>query len=146
MLTNNHQQKPMIPQSKNTIKKVCTSYQEILAAYVFGSRAKGGATAGSDLDLALLLEKDTEQEFDFLGFKVELEGVLDIEVDIGILNSAGEPIKHQVRRDGKVVFDRDPEKRKRFEIMSRKYYQDFLHLHKIYMQGLKRSLRNKYGG
>ena len=132
--------------NQNEISELCSRCQEIVAAYVFGSQAKGGATSGSDLDVALLLENNTEHEFDYLGFKVDLEGALDQDVDLVILNTAGEPIKHQVRRDGEIVFDRDPEKRKHFEIMSRKYYQDFLHLHKIYMQGLKKSLRNKHGG
>jgi len=133
-------------QLNNSIRRECTRYQEILSAYVFGSHAKGEAGSQSDLDIALLLEKHTEQKFDYLGFKVELERALDKDVDLVILNTAGEPIKHQVRRDGAIVFDRDPEKRKHFEIMSRKYYQDFLHLHKIYMQGLKKSLGNKHGG
>ena len=131
---------------KKTIRQECGKCTQILAAYVFGSRAKARAIPGSDLDLALLLQEDAETDFDLLGFKVNLQGLLDNEVDIVILNSASEPLKHQVRRDGKIVFDRNPEKRKHFEIMSRKYYQDFLHLHKIYMHRFKKSLGVDNGG
>lgn len=123
------------------IQQACTSYDDILAAYVFGSQATNQARPASDVDIALLLEPGKEQQFDYLGFKVAVERSLNKDVDLVILNNASEPIKHQVRRDGKLVFDREPGQRKQWERMSRKYYQEFLHLHNIYMQGLKKSLR-----
>ena len=125
------------PQLFNLITQACTSYESIIAAYVFGSQATKRARPTSDVDIALLLEPGKEQEFDYLGFK---------DVDLVILNNAGEPIKNQVRRDGKLAFDRDPSQRKQWEMMSRKYYQDFLHLHSIYMQSLKKSLRSSPHG
>ncbi|MFO8032540.1 MAG: nucleotidyltransferase domain-containing protein [Desulfohalobiaceae bacterium] len=123
-----------------SIKQECQKHQEILAAYIFGSRARGQAGAGSDLDLAVLLYEQAGQDFDYLELKVALERLLDQEVDLIVLNNSEEPLKHQVRRDGRIIFDRDPEKRKHWEIMSRKFYQDFLHLHRIYMQGMRRAL------
>ena len=134
------------PQLFNLIKQACTSYGSILAAYVFGSQATNQARPASDVDIALLLEPGKEHEFDYLGFKVTVERSLNQDVDHVILNNASEPIKHQVRRDGKLAFDRRPDQRKQWEIMSRKYYQDFLHLHNIYMQGLKKSLRSSPHG
>ena len=134
------------PQLFNLITQACTSYESIIAAYIIGSQATNQARPASDVDIALLLEAGKEQQFDYLGFKVAVERSLNKDVDLVILNNASEPIKHQVRRDGKRVFDREPGQRQQWEMMSRKYYQDFLHLHNIYMQGLKRSLRTPRHG
>ena len=127
-------------------QNICEGYPEILAAYLFGSRATGQARPESDWDVALLLKPGSEPEFDYLGFKVALEKALHHDVDLIILNNAGAPIKHQVRRDGNVVFDRDPRKRTEWEMLSRKMYQDFLHLHAIYMHWMKNALRSSSHG
>ena len=39
-------------------------------------------------------------------------------------------LQHEVRRTGRPIFERDPVERKRFEIIGRKRYEDFLHLHR----------------
>lgn len=134
-MNKNHKLKDL----ENLIAEQCQSRKEILAAYIFGSLAKGQATSTSDLDIAVLLDEKRETSFDFLEFKVALEQILDLEIDLVVLNQAGQVLKHQVRRDGKIAFDRHPEKRKHWEIMSRKFYQDFLHLHKIYMSRMHNS-------
>ena len=133
-------------QAYDIVKKVCAIYPEIIAAYLFGSQATRQAGSESDYDIALLLKTGSESEFDYLDFKLALEKALNRDVDLVILNNAGAPIKHQVRRDGKVIFDRDPKKRMEWEILSRKMYQDFLHLHSIYMQGMKKALRSSSHG
>lgn len=136
-----------VPFSYDSIRNICERYPEIIAAYLFGSRATDQDRPESDWDVALLLKPDSETEFDYLGFKVALEKALQRDVDLVILNNAGAPIKHQVRRDGKVIFDRDPQKRTDWEIRSRKMYQDFIHLHAIYMRRMKNVLRSSpHGG
>ncbi|MCF8030450.1 MAG: nucleotidyltransferase domain-containing protein [Desulfohalobiaceae bacterium] len=130
----------------HSLKELCLSYREIVAAYVFGSQATGEAGPRSDVDVAVLLDEDGQKDFDSLQFMVDLEKKLERNVDLVVLNHSGEPIKHQVRRDGRIVFDRDPRRRKHWEIMSTKFYQDFLHLHAIYMQGMKKALKSPHGG
>jgi hypothetical protein len=130
----------------SSLQEICRAHEEIIAAYVFGSQATGEAGPRSDVDVAVLLDEDMKDSFDSLQFIVDLEKALNRNVDLVVLNRAGEPIKHQVRRDGRIVFDRDPKRRKHWEIMSTKFYQDFLHLHAIYMQGMKKALRSRYGG
>lgn len=134
------------PFSYDSIQNICERYPEIITAYLFGSRATGQDRPESDWDVALLLKPDSEAEFDYLGFKVALEKALHRDVDLVVLNNAGAPIKHQVRRDGKVIFDRDPQKRTEWEILSRKMYQDFIHLHAIYMHTMKNALRSSSHG
>jgi len=133
-------------QMDSLLQETCLAHEGIIAAYVFGSQATGEAGPHSDVDVAVLLDEDRQQDFDSLQFMVDLEKALNRSVDLVVLNRAGEPIKHQVRRDGRIVFDRDPKRRKHWEIMSTKFYQDYLHLHAIYMQGMKKALKSRYGG
>lgn len=130
---------------KDFLARICQDRQEILAAYIFGSIAKGKVITANDIDIAVLLEEQKENDFDYLKFKVDLERGLNKEVDLIVLNNAGEILKHQVRRDGIIAFDREPKKRKLWEIRSRKFYQDYLHLHSIYMRTMYKSLRARYG-
>ena len=99
-----------------------------------GKRQKG--KKASDVDIALLLDDREASNFPYLEFKVTLERVLNKNVDLFILNSAGEILKHQVRKYGKTIYESDPKIRKQWEILSRKLYQDFLYLHHIYMKKL----------
>ncbi len=101
----------------------------------------GRATDKSDVDLAVLLHPDPGPDFDLLGFGVEAEKVLGKSVDVVVLNRAGEHLKYMVRRDGILIYDRDPQARRRFDRWSRKAYQDFLHYHRRYVKKMKEQLR-----
>ena len=130
---------------KEKIVSVCKGQREIIAVYLFGSRAGGGGKRGSDVDIALLLDDHLKSNFPYLDFKVMLESVLNMDVDLVVLNNAGEILKHQVRKYGKVIYERDAKMRKQWEILSRKLYQDFLHLHNVYMKKLHEHYRVKNG-
>lgn len=129
---------------RTNIKKIiaeCKEYPGIIAAYLFGSQLTGKKRSDSDIDVAILLYEANRERFPYLDFKVDLERNLHKDVDLIILNKAGEVLKYQVRRYGNLIYEKDPVLRKQWEILSRKLYQDFLHLHRIYM----RSLYNHYG-
>ena len=134
--------KPQEPSLDHCLEQACHTHEEIIAAYVFGSQATGKSGPHSDVDVAVLLDEDMKDSFDSLQCIVDLEKALNRNVDLVVLNRAGELIKHQVRRDGRIVFDRDPKRRKHWEIMSTKFYQDYLHLHAIYMKRMKKALRS----
>jgi len=121
---------------KAKISRIFKKYPQINTAYLFGSEAKGKARCGSDIDVAVLLREDCENRPDYLELKVELERALDKDVDLVILNDASEVLKHQVRTDGKIIYEIDPELTKKWILRSRKMYEDYLHLHRIYMKKL----------
>jgi predicted nucleotidyltransferase len=110
------------------------SYPAILAVYLFGSQSTGKAKPESDLDLAILLQPGQEKDFPLLELAVSLERTLGRRVDLVILNRAGELLKYQVRRYGRLLFERDPRLRKQFEIRGRKSFEDFLYLHRRYLR------------
>ena len=121
---------------RKEIISVCKNRREIIAAYVFGSRAKGKGKKTSDVDIAFLLDDRDASNFPYLEFKVTFESILDKNVDLIILNHTGEILKHQVRKYGKIIYESNPKTRKQWEVLSRKLYQDFLYLHHIYMKKL----------
>lgn len=112
------------------IRERCLRESGIVAAYLFGSAAAGRMKPGSDIDLALLVEPDQEGAFPLLELMAELERLCGKNVDVVLLNRAGELLKYEVRRTGRLIFERDPLQRKRFEISGRKRFEDFLHLHR----------------
>ena len=85
-----------------------------------------------DIDIAILVDKGQLASFSVPAFISLLEKTLRYRVDLVVLNRAGEVLKYEVRRTGKLIFERSPEIRKRFEVSSRKYYEDFLFLHTRY--------------
>ena len=109
------------------IRERCHREEAIIAAYLFGSAVTGRMQANSDVDVAVLVESEREIDFPFLAFAASLERACERPVDLVLLNRAGELLKFQVRRYGRLAFERDSRKRKEFEIIGRKTYEDFLH-------------------
>src|SRR3990170_8741611 len=118
------------------ISALCLQEPTVDAAYVFGSRAKGSTGSEKDLDVALLLNETRGSSFFLLSFMSSLERACECRADVVILNRAGEILKHEVRRTGRLVFERESEKRKQFEVSSRKSYEDFLYLHRKYSEAV----------
>jgi len=121
-----------IPEISDRISTLCLQEPAIDAAYIFGSRARGSTGPERDLDVALLLNEGRGSGFSLLSFMSSLERACECRADVVILNHAGEILKHEVRRTGRLIFERDSEKRKQFEVSGRKTYEDFLYLHRKY--------------
>ena len=121
---------------RKAIGSVCQGEPAVLAAYVFGSFAKGVAKSGSDVDVAVLLQKDCEVAFSLLDFISVLEKKLDSKTDVVLLNHADELLKFEVRKNGKLVFVRSQDARTRFEVMGRKTFEDFMYLHRRYVNSV----------
>ena len=97
-----------------------------VAAYVFGSVARGDATSLSDVDVAVLWERPPASTL--TGERLELESSLERHlgrsVDVVALNTAPADLVHRILRDGVIVLDRDRARRIRFEVDRRNEYFD----------------------
>ncbi|MEM2485211.1 MAG: nucleotidyltransferase domain-containing protein [Candidatus Caldarchaeum sp.] len=100
---------------------------EVLIAYLFGSHASGDQTAESDVDIAVLLStshKVLDLDY-YLHLVNELSKLLGGDVDLIILNMAPPLLKHQVIKNGVVVYCRDEKTRIEFEARAEDEYLDF---------------------
>lgn len=122
------------PKIENEVINSCLIHPEIIAAYLFGSVARGCLKPASDIDVAVLLEETGSNDFPLAGFMAKLEKILIRPVDVVVLNRADELLKYEIRRHGRLIFERDPILRKRFEIQGRKQFEDFMYLHRRYTQ------------
>jgi len=100
----------------------------IVAAYVFGSVARGDERPGSDVDVAVLLAEAPPATLEGLrGDLAEaLERLVGRDVDLVILNQAPADLVHRVLRDGCLVLETDRAARVRFEVQRRREYFDLL--------------------
>lgn len=127
-----------IKKIQKTVKNTCFKHHEIITAYLFGSIADKEKKTISDVDIALLFDtsisfSSSEISAFLFSFISYLENKLKKRVDVVILNRAGEFLKYEVRKTGKLLVDKNSEKRKNFEIVSRKLYEDSLYLHNRYV-------------
>lgn len=84
---------------------------EVLEAYLFGSRALGRAQAHSDTDIAVFVAERALGRMDY-GYAAQLTAQLmaalgSNKIDVVILNRAPPVLYHRVLRDGRRVLARD---------------------------------------
>ncbi len=98
----------------------------VVAAWVFGSVARGEARDGSDVDIALLLTSPRPHGLDPDAARLTglLEKQIHLPVDLVVVNHAGADLVHRVMRDGELVIDADPRQRVAFEVRLRNEYFD----------------------
>jgi predicted nucleotidyltransferase len=101
--------------------------QGYVVAYLFGSTAGGTAHHLSDIDVALLLPRDTDRETAMemrLRVAAGLEVLSGRSVDVIVLNQAPPLLRFQVIQQGQVLVDRDPEIRYLFQARTMSEYYD----------------------
>lgn len=123
----------MHPDITVKIREVVDIHPEVVAAYLYGSYAKGMETGESDIDVALLLSEHFNQSA-LYPFKIasEMEKKLKRKVDVRILNDAPPSFLNQVFKYGKVVYSRDEKKRVSFEAQAMRAYLDIKPIHLEY--------------
>lgn len=107
------------------IAAVVQAEPAVLAAYVFGSIARGAATTLSDLDVALLLREPSD--VDVVGRVIDAvcRRLRTDRVDVVSLRETPVPLRYRVAREGTLVFCRDAAARERFTAETVLEYLDF---------------------
>jgi predicted nucleotidyltransferase len=109
----------------------------VVAAYIFGSVARGTAGPRSDVDVAILEARNPEPSYAALPLRLagDLERALGRRVDVVVLNVAPVDLVHRVLRDGVLVLERDRSLRIAFEVRARNAYFDLLPVLREYRRG-----------
>lgn len=116
---------------------------DIVAAYLFGSVARGRADKLSDVDIALLfderlgVEEGVERQLILVS---ELAGYADREVQVVVLNRAAPLLAYQVVRHGILLYERSRAERIAFEVRTRKVYFDLRPWLDFHSQALLRDI------
>lgn len=117
---------------ESAIAQAVAAEPDVLAAYLFGSRARGQARERSDLDVAIL-----ETPGRSLGLEAEdrlrraiAEGT-GLSVDLALMRWSSPVLAFEVLRDGLRVFVRDEEKADEVEHRLHMHYLDTNHLRAV---------------
>lgn len=110
---------------------------DVLVAYLFGSRARGTARPGSDVDVAVLLA----EEADVAARQLELTAALGDGVDVVILNRAPVALGYRVLRDGVLLVRRDERARVEHWARTVDRYLDTAPLRRTLDAGLRHRLQ-----
>ncbi|MEE9213729.1 MAG: nucleotidyltransferase domain-containing protein [Thermodesulfobacteriota bacterium] len=118
-----------------------SQYSQLIAVYLFGSRAAGKEHPNADIDIALILDDDFDllQNYNLpLVISSKLESITECKVDVVLFHRMDPLFQTEIRTKGKLIFVRDKEKLKKIFFKARKEFEDYLKLHKYYIRALKR--------
>ena len=103
------------------LQRVLAERPEVVAGYLFGSVARDRAIAGSDVDVALLLDAGYDRAAHPL-YRLErmtdLDVLLGCPVDVAILNDAPLVLRNQVLTYGHRICETDHRQRVDYEAVS----------------------------
>jgi hypothetical protein len=124
------------------LQTLCAA-NDVVLLYLHGSHARGEQGPLSDMDLAVLLGRESstslDSELDFLAALQSASGRED--VDLVFLDRAGPIIKDRVVRHGRLVYQRSEKERILFEERAIKEYLDFRYFSEQYDDALFKALK-----
>ena len=106
----------------------------LVAAWLFGSVARGTDHADSDIDVAVLPAKQASGTLASLHLDLEgkLEKALEQRVQVVVLDRVPVDLVHRVLRDGILLLEQDPSARIAFEVAARREYFDLKPILDVY--------------
>lgn len=115
---------PTIAELREFAQQIPEEIPYLKMLILFGSRATGNINAKSDWDFAVLYDQEQREAYvqdnAFLWFELpivlgELFKINSDQIDIVELNRCSELISHFVARDGKVLYEDNPEEFEKFK-------------------------------
>lgn len=130
---------------KNHITAYCKTRPEIMACYLFGSRAAGKERPGSDVDVAFLLDSATRTDayYDLkMTYMSGLGALLRLDIHPLIMNNAAEVVLGQVLGKGEILYQQNSETLRSF----RRHKLPLIAEFSYYIDMRLNRLRSRYGG
>ena len=94
---------------------------DIRVVWLYGSQARADARTDSDVDLALLADAPVRRD-DLLSLQSDLAALVGAEVDLVDLLEADDVLRMQVIEHGRMLYERTPSDRARFEMQAASRY------------------------
>ena len=115
----------------NPIKAYFKTRPETVAVYLFGSHATGKEHHKSDLDIAVLIDTERASELNKLrtAYHLELSRITRKDVDIIIMNTAGEILLKQIYERGRLLLVHDDTKLSMFNMIAYSRIAEFGYHH-----------------
>jgi len=114
-------------------------------AYIFGSSLKRNKREAHDVDIAILLDKDPPDNGLIkarTAIYLEIRKILPgVNADMTILNGASVTLCHEVIKNGKIIYEKDPETRVDFETTSDLKFYDLEPFRKFFWNHLVRQIK-----
>jgi predicted nucleotidyltransferase len=129
------------------LAKNLSVHPEIVAVYLFGSFARGNPRRGSDIDIAVYTRGSHSQRrrararTEYIGTAAKTLGT--DRVDVVVLNQAPVVLRHEVFRDGKLLYVRDRDDLSRFRVSCSREYLDTIPLRRTFEKAYFRKIREK---
>lgn len=116
--------------------------REVMAVYLFGSYAKGTQERDSDIDLAIILNRDDRARQNELRrqYIVDLGRILRKDMHIVIISSIDEGILAQIFKYGQCIINHDPHLLARFKMIAYAMIADFGYHKNLMKMGFIRKL------
>ena len=108
----------------------------VLATILFGSHARGEASAASDVDLCIVLASDSISSLEMS--RVRLGYLTEGAVDIVIFQQLPLHVKSRVLKEGKVLFARDEDALYAVAIRAARAFEGFRHRYRAYLDEVAR--------
>jgi predicted nucleotidyltransferase len=131
------------PSIERAVAEYARVTPDVLAAWLFGSRAGGPGTRISDLDVAFLLDAaaGTDLFERRLALRADLaQRLREDTLDVVVLNEAPVGLRFPILRRGRLLFCRDELARVRFEADARSRWFDMEPFRRALARGLERRL------
>jgi predicted nucleotidyltransferase len=130
----------------SAIKAYFAQQPEVVLAYLFGSIARGEADSLSDIDIAVLLQPDLESEACVekqLQFMLDLDKITKQDAQVMLLNQASPMLAYQTVRDRVLLYERNPQERANFEVLTMKRYFDVKPMLEFFNQARLRRIKEE---
>ncbi len=117
---------------------------QVIAAYLFGSRAEGTASEDSDYDFAVLTNESYFQDEGnslIMDLAEEMQVMFGKEVDLVLLNKASIEFRFLVIKHGLLLFSADEEQRTDFEDIVIRDYLDYKPVLDLYRKEVREAIK-----